>query len=171
MKKRLTLLSLVLLAAMMALSQGVVFAGPSGTTTITGEISTATISITPPSAVSLGRFTIGDMTGTSATPGVVTVTPGTSGFPVAYSVFAADANQGAGKGFMMSGSNQISATEKFMIGSSSSEFSPADVGITYTGLASANSTNQLPFFVKQRISGNETAGTYSITVAFTASMP
>ena len=50
------LLSLVVMAAVLALSQGVVLAGPSGTTVITGEVGTATISITPPTPVSLGRF-------------------------------------------------------------------------------------------------------------------
>jgi hypothetical protein len=171
MNTKVMLVPVILGAAILALTQGMVLAGPSGSTAITMEISPATISITPPSPVALGQAMPGDLVGSSATPGVITVIPGTSGFPVAYSVYAADANQGPGRGFMMKGSVPLSQTNKFLISSNNTAFTPADLGITYTGLATANSTNLLPFFVKQHITGDEPKGSYNITVSFTASLP
>jgi hypothetical protein len=149
-----------------------VLAEATGTTPITLEISEATVSITPPSAVTLGNASAGEMIGSSAVPGEVIVTPGTAGYPVAYAVTASDANLGAGRGFMMNGNQPLSGTNKFFISGNMTGFAPSDAGITYTGIATGdNATNLLPFYVKQRVDGTEVPGQYSIAIRFTASLP
>ena len=172
MKSKLFLLGLILvLVALLAAPVMADNGGMSGNTPITGQVAAATISITAPSAVNLGKFIIGDMTGSSATPGIVTVTAGTAGYPVAYSILASDSNIGAGKGFMMNGTTQISTTNKFMISPDGTTYSPADTGFTVTGSATKVDPINLPFYVKQTIDGKETLGTYGITITFTASIP
>ncbi len=171
MKKKLLLLGLILLSAALAAGPVAALAGTTGGTLVTGQVTEATISITSPSPIVLANFTVGDVTGNSTTPGTVIVTAGTAGYPVAYSILATDNNTGAGRGFMMDGIKQLSPTNKFYISYDGVSYSPADTGFTYSGSATNDNATNLPFHVKQTVSGNETAGTYKITVVFTASIP
>jgi type 1 fimbria pilin len=176
MKRKLILLGLILVLVVLVVAPvaaaGTV--GNTGNTDITGQVTTPTISITAPSAVSLGSFVVGDMTGSSSTPGTITVTAGTDGYPkagIAYSVSAVDNNDGAGKGFMMDGKTQLSTTNKFMISPNDTTYSPADTGFEVTGSATKGDPINLPFYVNQTIEGTEAPGVYGITITFTASIP
>jgi hypothetical protein len=174
MKRKLFLLGLVLVLAAVTVVPLAVSADTSGTTITTGDVTAATITITAPSAINLGHFKVGDMTGNSSTPGTVIVTAGTAGYPVAgiaYSILAQDSKTGAGKGFMMDGTTPLSTTNKFMISPDGTTYSPADTGFTVTGSATKVDPINLPFYVKQTIDGKETLGTYGITITFTASIP
>ena len=131
----------------------------------------ATIKITAPSAFNLGPFIVGDMIGSSSTPGTVTVIVGAAGYPVAYSVSAVDGNTGAGKGFMMNGTTPLSTTNKFMISPDGTTYSPADTGFSYTGSVADAKPINLPFYVKQTIDRSNILGTYGITISLTASLP
>ena len=175
MKSKLFLVGLVLVLVALAAVPVMADAGSTGNTNITGQVTAATITITAPSAVNLGPFVVGDMTGSSATPGTVTVTAGTAGYPVggiAYSVSVVDSNTGAGKGFMMNGTTPLN-TNKFMIspGGTTPVYVAADVGFSYTGSATKVDPINLPFYVKQHIDGSEGLGIYGITINLTASLP
>jgi len=171
MKRKLWLLGLILILAAITILPFEVFADTNGTTSVTGQVESATISITAPSPVNLGLFKVGDLTGSSQTPGTVTVTAGTKPYPFAYSVLAVDANEGAGKGFMMNGTTPLSTTNKLQISPDSTTYYPADTGFSYTGSAANGNPINLPFFAKQTISGTEIDGNYSITIKFSASLP
>jgi len=174
--KRIFLIGLIMVMVALTIVPFAASADTSGSTPITGQVAPATISITAPSAVNLGRFIVGDLTGHSSTPGTVIVTAGTAGYPaegVAYSVLAVDSNTGAGKGFMMNGTTQLSTTNKFMIspGGTTPVYVAADVGFSYTGTATNVNPINLPFYVKQHIDGSEGLGIYGITITFTVSLP
>jgi type 1 fimbria pilin len=172
--KRIFLIGLIMVMVALTVIPFAAYADTSGSTPITGQVAPATISITAPSAVNLGRFIVGDLTGHSSTPATVIVTAGTAGYPaegVAYSVLAVDSNTGAGKGFMMNGTTQLSTTNKFMIGSDGINYVPADEGFSYTGTATNANPINLPFYVKQHIDGSEGLGIYGITITFTVSLP
>jgi len=171
MKRKLFLLGIILLSAALAAGPVAVFAETDDTTLVSGEVTSATISITAPEAIDLSYFTIGDVTGNSSIPGTVTVTAGTAGYPVAYSILAADSNTGTGRGFMMNGENQLSPTNKFYISPDGISYYPADEGFSYSGIATEELEADLPLCVKQTIAGDETPGVFNITIAFTASLP
>jgi hypothetical protein len=174
MKRKLIVIGLVLVMVALTVVPLAVSADTSGTTITTGDVTAATITITAPSAINLGHFKVGDMTGSSSTPGTVTVTAGTAGYPAAgvpYSILVLDSNTGADKGFMMNGTTPLSTTNKFMISPDGTTYSPADTGFTVTGSATKVDPINLPFYVKQTIDGKEALGTYNITITFTASLP
>jgi hypothetical protein len=174
MNTKLFLLGLILVLAALLAAPVMADANTTGNTDVTGQVTSATISITPPSAVNLGPFVMGDRTGSSLTPGTVTVIAGTAGFPVAgiaYVVSTKDSNAGAGKGFMMNGTTQLSTTNKFMISPDGTTYYPADTGFSYQGSATDAKAMNLPFYAKQTIDGTETIGTYGIKITFTASLP
>ena len=174
MKRKLIVIGLVLVMVALTVVPLAVSADTSGTTITTGDVTAATITITAPSAINLGHFKVGDMTGSSSTPGTITVTAGTDGYPkagIAYSVSAVDNNDGAGKGFMMDGKTQLSTTNKFMISPNDTTYSPADTGFEVTGSATKGDPINLPFYVNQTIEGTEAPGVYGITITFTASIP
>jgi hypothetical protein len=171
MKRKLFLLGLILLSAALVAVPVAAFAETDGSTVISGEVTAATITVVAPEAIDLSNFVIGEISGNSSTPGTVTVTAGTAGYPVAYSVLASDANTGDGRGFMMSGANQLSPSNKFHISPDGDSYYPADIGFSYSGIATEELEAPLPLYVKQAISGNETPGVYTITIAFTASLP
>ncbi len=172
MKRKLFLLGLILLSATLAAVPVAAFAETGGgNTVVSGEVTAATITIIAPDAIDLSDFVIGDITGNSTIPGTVTVTAGTAGYPVAYSILAADSNTGDGRGFMMSGANQLSPTNKFYISPDDDSYYPSDIGFSYSGIATEELEAPLPLYVKQAVTGNETPGVYTITIAFTASRP
>jgi hypothetical protein len=72
---------------------------------------------------------------------------------------------------MMNGTTQLSSTNKFFISADGISYKSADEAISYNGTANDASAKALPLYVKQTISGNEPAGTFQITIAFTASIP
>ena len=84
----------------------------SGSTNISGSVTTASISLTAPSAILLGNFKAGWNTGNSTASGSVTVTPGTSGL-TNWTVTAQSASA-----YMTSGSTSLS--DYLLIGTSNS---------------------------------------------------
>ena len=175
MKSKLFLIGLILVMVALTVAPVMANGDPSATTITTGDVTAATITITAPSAINLGHFKVGDMTGSSLTPGTVTVTAGTAGYPVEgipYSILAQDSNTGSGKGFMMNGTTPLN-TNKFMIspGGTTPVYVAADTGFSYTGNAKNADPINLPYYVKQTIDGTETVGTYSITITLTVSLP
>jgi hypothetical protein len=129
---------------------------------VSGGGSSATIEVTPPSALAFGNFTVGNNTQQSATKLTVVVTD----TPTSWTVTAKDQNVGSETGYMLSGATQL--TSKLQISKDSSTWADANVGITYNGTAAGNYT--LPFWARQNIVGNETAGSYNITIVFTGEM-
>jgi hypothetical protein len=113
------------------------------------------ISISAPSAISLGVMTIGvAKTGQSGTGGTVDANQ------TGATVTAKDANQGANTGHMLSSGNPL--TNAFQIGPSGGTLTTADTGFSY-----AASATSLPFYVSQTALTDDAAGTYSITITFT----
>ena len=171
MKRKLFLLGLILLSAALAAVPVAAFADGDGNTVISGEITAATVTIIAPEAIDLSNFVIGEITGNSTIPGTVTVTAGTAGYPVAYSILASDSNAGDGRGFMMNGASQLSPANKFYISPDGDSYYPSDIGFSYSGIATEELEANLALYVKQAIVGDETPGVYTITIAFTASLP
>jgi hypothetical protein len=74
----------------------------------------------------------------------------------------------------MSGTDQLSTTNKLLISPDGITYFPADTGFAYSGNATSNETINLPFYVKQTISEDEIPGVFTIftiTISFTASLP
>ena len=176
MKSKLFLIGLVLVLVVLAAAPVMADSGVPSTIG-TGQITAATITITPPSTLDLGKLVMGDNTTSSATPGTVTVTAGTAGYPavgIAYSILVKDSNPNPSTaGFMMNGTTQLSTTNKFMIspGGTTPVYVAADVGFSYTGNAKNADPINLACYAKQTIDGTEAVGTYGITITFTASLP
>ncbi|MGA2671017.1 MAG: C1 family peptidase [Dehalococcoidia bacterium] len=126
---------------------------------VSGGGPSATIEVTAPSAMAFGNFTVGNNTQQSATNLTVVVT----GTPTSWTVTAKDQNVGSGTGYMLSGATQL--TSKLQISNDNSTWADADSGITYNGTGAGNYT--LPLWAKQNIVGNETVGSYNITIVFT----
>jgi len=115
------------------------------------------ISITAPSAISLGVMTIGvAKTGTSSAGGAVDANA------TGATVTASDANTGTNTGHMLSGGNFL--FNAFQIGPNGTTLVAANAGFSY-----AASATTLPFFVSQTAVADDTAGSYSITITFTGS--
>jgi hypothetical protein len=170
--KRLYLLFSLLTAFTVSITGFSEAAADDTTTSISGEIVGATITVIPPSPINFPQFKVGDMTGMSSVPGKITIIPGTDSYPIAYAVHVSDANTGAGRGFMMSGATPLSPVNKMMISQDGINYFPSDEGFTYSGVVTGdNETVQLPLFARQTITGNETRGMYSITLSFKASLP
>jgi hypothetical protein len=163
-KKGILLLGIVL-AVIAAISvPAAVFAiGSINTTLVTGSIVEATVTVTAPSAIAFGMFVVGDNIQQSTTDGTVVVTANSrNGANVHWQVAANDTANG---GFMKTGATPLNS--KLLISKDGSSYANADTpGITYTGTGAGT----LPFWAKQNITGNETVGSYSITITFTGSV-
>jgi hypothetical protein len=163
-KKGILMLGIVL-AVIAAISvPAAVFAiGSINTTLVTGSIVEATVTVTAPSAIAFGMFVVGDNIQQSTTDGTVVVTANSrNGANVHWQVAANDTANG---GFMKTGATPLNS--KLLISKDGSSYANADTpGITYTGTGAGT----LPFWAKQNITGNETVGSYSITITFTGSV-
>jgi hypothetical protein len=118
------------------------------------------ITITAPSAISLGIMTVGQATtGNSSSAGTVVTNAAN------WSVNAVDA-KASNKGYMntVSDGSGTTLTDKLLIGKASSPSDPADTNLTYT-----QADGTLPFYVSQSIVSGDAAGSYQITITFTGS--
>lgn len=184
MKKIITLAFLLALVAVMAVPMAAYAA--SGTTTVGGSVVGGTISVTPPSAIAFGTLKLDDspIAKTATTPGRITVTTGTSGADdwTCSAKCLTDSK-------LKSGSTAL--TYELLIKENGSTYSsgayhrvdgPAGAGTVGPGAGTAyaagdliydgaGSVTDLSFAVLQHVSGSDTtAGTYSITITFTATL-
>jgi hypothetical protein len=163
MKKGILMLGIVLaVMAVTAISGGVAAGSVGNTTAVTGSIVEATVTVTAPSAIAFGNFVYGDNIQQSATNGSVAITANSrNSANVHWQVTAADSDNG---GYMKTGSTPLNS--KLLISKDGSNYFNADTpGLTYTGTGPGS--NVLALWAKQNITGNETVGSYSITITFT----
>lgn len=159
MKNRILTLGIVLAVIAAIAAPAAVVANGINTTTVTGSIVEATVTVTAPSAIAFGMFVVGDNPGQSATNGTVVITANSrNASAVNWQVIAQDLANG---GYMKSGATPLNS--KLQISKNGSTYAAADVGLNYTGTG----TGTLPFWAKQNIVGNEIAGSYNITITFT----
>jgi hypothetical protein len=137
-----------------------------GTLPITGTIVAPTISVSAPSAYTWTLWKVGDNYG-SDVQGSVSVANLGSANNVNWQVVAQDL--GADYGVMRTTGN-VGLTNKFEISKDDSSFYNADTpGITYTG-ASLITTTPLDFYGYQKVTNTDAAGTYQMTITFTATI-
>jgi len=135
-----------------------------GNMVITGTIVAPTVTVTAPAAYTWTLFKVGGNWSTDDT-GSVVVTENSANTTnwqvVAQDVSATD------YGFMRDGSNNALAT-KFEISkaNANSGLTYAINGITYTG----TDNGSFDFYGYQNVTNGDTAGTYSITITFTATV-
>jgi hypothetical protein len=135
--------------------------GRDSTETVTFTVN-GYISVTAPSAISLGVMTVGSTTtGQSATTGSVE-TNDTS------NAIAASDLKGTATGYMNTASNGTgtSLNNKFQVSKDGITYAAADTGINYSNLANAAT---FPFYVGQQVVSGDTAGSYQITITFVGS--
>jgi hypothetical protein len=160
MKRILTLgIALVLMAALVI--PGVVIAQE--TTTVTGTIGEAEITITAPGTVAFGSFVWGENIAQSVNNGTVIIseTGSRNASQVDWQVTAKDVTNG---GYMTSGAHNL--TDQLEISKDGSTYEVATTGITYYGTGSG----PLPFWAKQNIVGDEWEGVYTLTITCTGSV-
>jgi len=163
MKKGILMLGIVLaVMAALVIPGGVIAGAPVGNTTaVTGSIVEATVTVTAPSAIAFGTFVVGDNIQQSTTDGSVAITANSrNSANVHWQVTAQDLANG---GYMKTGATPLNS--KLLISKDGSSYAAADTGLTYTGTGPGS--NVLPLWAKQNITGNETVGSYSITITFT----
>jgi hypothetical protein len=162
MKRILTLGIVLALMAALVIPGAVIANGAPPTTTVTGNIVEAELTVAAPSAIAFGNFVYGDNTQQSATNGTVTVTPGSRNTPdVPWLVTAKDNANG---GYMGSGTHNL--TNPLQISKDGSAYAVAGTGITYTG----NGNGTLPFWAKQNVVNSDPVGNYNITITFTGEL-
>ena len=172
MKKIFVLACLLALVAIMAVPMvaSAATAG-TGTTTVGGTIAEGSITVVAPGAIAFGTLSKITVNEKAATPGRVTVVPGSSG-ATAWTGSAKGAT-GVKPGFMSSGTDNL--TNALMIGYTiaAPSYVPADIITTPGGLVYTNvtvPTGVLNFCAKQ-VMGTETVlGNYSVIITFTASL-
>ena len=119
---------------------------------------TAFITVTAPNTIVLGYMTAdGTATGSNEENGSVATNSAT------WTVTAADETT---LGYMKD--EEVSLDAKMDIGRTGAVPVTAEVGFDYTQATDVD--KDLPFFVSQDISSDETAGSYSITITFTGSL-
>ena len=162
MKKGILMLGIVLAVMSALVIPGAVIAnGAPPTTSVTGSIVEATVTVTAPSAIAFGTFVVGDNIQQSTTDGSVAITANSrNSANVHWQVTAQDLANG---GYMKTGATPLNS--KLLISKDGSSYAAADTGLTYTGTGPGS--NVLPLWAKQNITGNETVGSYSITITFT----
>jgi hypothetical protein len=159
MKNKILTLGIVLALITAIVIPAGVLANGLNTTSVSGTIVEANITVVAPSAIAFGNFVYGDNIKQSTTNGTVTVVPGSRN-PSAVN-WQVTANDTANGGYMKNGGTPLNSM--LLISGNGTGYANAVPGITYTG--TGNGT--LPFWVKQNITGNETAGSYSIVITFT----
>jgi hypothetical protein len=129
------------------------------TASVTINVLPPSITITPPSAIKFGKFSLTNVA-SSATAGTVTVT----GDFVQWSVVAkAVVSGGNPAGYMMNGG--MALKDPLYISDTNGGWTLASDGITYTG---ASTPGSLPLWASQNIEhGDKVSGDYTITVTFT----
>jgi hypothetical protein len=142
----------------------VTVSGATGTKTAAFSVTAITFSITAPSGISLGNMARNQTTaGHSTTPGSVSTNAAN------WQVVAKDANTGANAGHMQHGSS-TRLLNQLEIGKSSSTCNTNagdSVGLVYT----PSDGTSLTFYVEQTVDPSDSAGDYTITIAFIGSVP
>jgi hypothetical protein len=165
-KRILIIAATLVLLAMLAVPMAA-FASDTGDTTVQGAVTIASVTITAPSAINFGNFVLGENTATSATPGSLVVTPGTSGI-TAWTVTAQSLAPYASGQMWSDDASRFLDTRLIITLATWAQQGWADVGVTLTG---ATASDSVPFNAKQTIVMADTAkaGAYTITITFTAS--
>jgi hypothetical protein len=192
MKKRILIIGMILALVAVLVVPLTASAANSGQTTVGGIIGGATVTMTAPSAIASWaatgwaggnpNFGSGDNYGTSATPGTVTVNPGTSGVtswtvtaacttnfskaatpPQTGNMYCSTPSTWLKDALMIGPDNTVRAGSTWVSGNT---WNNAGTGFSYTGNAASGS---LPLFAEQTITPTDTTpGSYSITISFTA---
>ena len=164
MTKRMLIMGVVLALVAGMIIPAAVLAVPPNTTDVTGSITEATISITAPPAIGLGTLVWGDNKGNSS--GSVNVTANSwDPVNVPWRVTAVD-EKVTDTGYMTDTSDNPLQSGELQISSNNSTWSDADAQIQWTG--TGQGAHGIPFYVNQIIDEYEDAGSYSITITFTA---
>jgi hypothetical protein len=138
----------------------------SGTMPVTGTIVGPTISVTAPATYIWTLWKVGDNYGSDVQGSVSVVNLGSAN-SVNWQVVAQDL--GTDYGFMRTTGN-VALANKFEISKDDSNFYYADTpGITYTG-NTLTTTTPLDFYGYQKVTNTDAAGTYQMTITFTATI-
>jgi len=163
MKRKLILVVALALVALIIAPAAVL----ADTTNVTGTVAGPTITVNAPAGLSFGTFKTGsnivaDNT-TSGTQGSVVITLNSAN-TVNWQVTAVDSTN---LGYMKNGSTPL--FNKLSISASNGSWVLANTGINYTGTYSTGSP--FSFYSNQTIDmTHDTAGSYSITITFTATI-
>ena len=137
-----------------------------GNTEITGNVVAPTISVTAPATYIWTLWKVGDNYGSDVQGSVSVVNLGSAN-SVNWQVVAQDL--GTDYGFMRTTGN-VALANKFEISKDDSNFYYADTpGITYTG-NTLTTTTPLDFYGYQKVTNTDAAGTYQMTITFTAAI-
>jgi hypothetical protein len=161
MKKILALVAVLALVAALVVPMAV----SASTTIASGTITAPTISVSAPSAYTWTLWKVGDNYG-SDVQGSVSAVLGSAN-SVNWQVVAQDL--GADYGFMRTTGN-VALANKFEISQySNSGFVFADAGLTYTG-TNLTAPQAFDFYGYQYVTNTDAAGTYQMTITFTATV-
>jgi hypothetical protein len=172
MKIRMLMLGLVLAVVAMVATPVAVFAATSETTTVGGEVTAPSISIIPPSPINFGPFASATNSKWADTAGSVSVTLGSSQ-TASWQVTATDQYTGTGTGHMYNGAfltNPLGISKdatNWKVAGGSAWNGYGSGPLTYSGSGASGS---LPFAAQQTIVAGDVAGTYSITIVFSATI-
>jgi len=165
MKKLLVLITVLALIAAIIIPTAVYAADPSSVVA-QGTIAAPTISVAAPSAYTWTLWKVGDNYGSDVQGSISVVSLGSAN-SVNWQVVAQDL--GADYGYMRTAGN-VALANKFEISKDDSNFYYADTpGITYTG-AGLITTTPLDFYGYQKVTNTDAAGTYQMTITFTATI-
>jgi hypothetical protein len=165
MTKRMLIVSVVLALVAGMIIPAAVIANGTPTTTVTGNIVEAELTVAAPSAIAFGNFFYGNNTQQSATNGTVTVTPGSRNTPDVPWLVTAKDEKVTDPGYMTSGGNKL--FNKLQISKDGSTYpDAAPTGVTYSG----NGNGVLPFWAKQNVVNSDPVGNYTITITFTGQL-
>jgi hypothetical protein len=166
MKKILALVAVLALVAALVVPMAV-SADPSPSSVVAqGTIAAPTISVAAPSAYTWTLWKVGDNYGSDVQGSISVVSLGSAN-SVNWQVVAQDL--GADYGYMRTTGN-VALANKFEISKDDSNFYYADTpGITYTG-AGLITTQALDFYGYQKVTNTDAAGTYQMTITFTATI-
>jgi hypothetical protein len=131
--------------------------GKTGTGAGLFTVNAVFITVTAPSAISLGLMTAGSITTSSSSANGTVDTNAAS-----WQVIAND-EKGSNTGYMVNG-GAAPLTNKFQISKDNVNWDDADTGITYDNVTS------LPFYAKQEVIQSDAGGSYTITITFTGSI-
>jgi hypothetical protein len=167
MKKLLILVTVLALIAALVVPMAVSANTVTASVVAQGTITAPTISVSAPSAYTWTLWKVGDNYG-SDVQGSVSVVDLGSANSVNWQVVAQDL--GADYGVMRTTGN-VGLTNKFEISKDDSSFYNADKpGITYTGTGLAATPALLDFYGYQKVTNTDAAGTYQMTITFTATV-
>jgi hypothetical protein len=143
-----------------------------GTTTVGGTVTGPSISVTAPSAIDFGPFASATNSKWADTAGSVSVTLGSSE-TASWQVTATDQYTGTGTGHMYNGAfltNPLGISSdavNWKVAGGSAWNGYGSGPLTYSGSGASGS---LPFAAQQTIVAGDAAGTYSITIVFSATI-